>query len=516
MPAASYCDRCLTTFVGEPGACTNMACGAEKPPGGWDVVLERGDILDRHYLIDRCLAVGGAGLTYKARALGDDDMPTGPDLAIKVLYAARDSGAFLTRLSNEAQILQTIDHPNVVACHGFVTRAGHAPYLVTRFEPGGSLQEHVEKHGALPARVAADIAFQVLSGLDPAHRAGVIHRDLKPDNVLLEQPVDGHIKPRVRVADFGIAKTATVGDRLTRVGMFVGTPEYAAPEQFSGMDPSPATDVFAVGGLLVFCLTGEQPVRFTQRSDLPRTFRELIDQLPPQLPSTVEPASDRAGLQALIDSMMEQHEEDRPSVYEALLQLAPIAGRAAPPPPKGKTEPGARSSQGQRNTANERAATPAPAPRRGGGMAAFGALAALAVVALIVIAGAVGGAYALGVFDPSDTVSLPPEPVAPPEVVRTGTLDLDDTRETDLIAERDALLARLPTATGGVHMVCGATGDIPIRLTLSPTGAITEALVNPASGLDAEQRQCVAEMLEKLSLSRSASYSVQLSATLER
>src|SRR5688572_28776308 len=206
MPTSRYCGRCLSTFETDPGGCPNLGCGAPRPQEGWGVVLDTGDVLDRRYQVERCLAVGGAGLTYLARELDTNDQPIGPRVAIKVLYNARASGPFLRRLSTEAQILQELAHDNIVELRGFVHRAGQEPYLVTRFEEGGSLAQHVERVGHLSARVSAAILRQILVGLDVAHQRGVVHRDLKPDKVLLSEETAGDVVPRIRVADFGIAK----------------------------------------------------------------------------------------------------------------------------------------------------------------------------------------------------------------------------------------------------------------------------------------------------------------------
>lgn len=525
MPAANYCGRCLTTFTGEPPACTNLSCGSRQPDGGWDTVLDKGDVLDRHYLIERCLAVGGAGLTYKARELDSDNTPIGPDLAIKVLFAARDKGAFLQRLSNEAQILQSLAHPHIVACHGFVTRVGHAPYLVTRFERGGGLQEHIERVGPVRPKIAAAIAHQILTGLDKTHRAGVVHRDLKPDNVLLEEPVSATQVPHVRVADFGIAKMqAGVGDRLTRVGMFVGTPEYAAPEQFSGADPTAATDVFAMGGLMMFCLTGELPVHFSQRTDLPTTYQELLDQLPPQIPASVPDSDAKNALQALIDRVMAQSPEDRPTVPDVLAALAPIAGipleESAKPIGKTATPSAASPRSNPVAAPAPLAETPAPSPasatpppsRGAGAVAAVGAMGVLAIAAVVVLIAIGGGAWYMGVFD--DGSSVIEAPVVDVDPLRTGVFPLDGATAQDLVTERTRLQDAVATVSSGVHLICAIDGDIPVRLTISEIGAISEALTNPASGLSTEQRSCVQTRLTALSVARSETYSVTFTTTL--
>jgi len=234
MPNLCYCPRCLTTFREvDPAACPNLSCQLEAPEDGWGKVLDRGDLIDRHYVVGKVLAVGGAGLTYLAREVDSKGVPQPPELAVKVLYSARASGAYLRRLANEAQILQELAHDNIVQCHGFVHRVGHDPYLVTLFEHGGSLGQHVQRVGPLSVRAASGILRQVLLALDTAHQRGVVHRDLKPDNVLLSQQVDADVIPHVRVADFGIAKVVGgLASHITQRGSFVGTPEYAAPEQF--------------------------------------------------------------------------------------------------------------------------------------------------------------------------------------------------------------------------------------------------------------------------------------------
>jgi len=327
-----YCVSCLTTFFDDPESCTNLTCGQARPSQGWGVLLRPGDLLDRHYVVERVLAVGGAGLTYLARESDGDGEPTGPKLAIKVLYTARDTGPFLRRLANEAQILQELAHDHIVQCYGFVQRVGQEPYLVTLFEEGGSLRQHVERVGPLPPAVAVGILRQVLLALDVAHQRAVVHRDLKPDNVLLRQAVDVDELPHVRVADFGIAKVhGGLTDRLTKLGSFVGTPEYAAPEQFEGLQPTPAADLFAAGGLLWFLLTASPPVTFSQRNDLATSYEELLDQVPPQLAGTPHHIKDPDAvklLQEVIDHLMHHDAERRWTVHQVLRQLTPLSGEA--------------------------------------------------------------------------------------------------------------------------------------------------------------------------------------------
>ncbi|MBX2800060.1 MAG: protein kinase [Myxococcales bacterium] len=299
------------------------------------MLLGPGDLLDRHYVIERCLAVGGAGLTYLARETDPEGAATGPRLAIKVLYSARAAGPFLRRLSNEAQILQELAHDHIVQLRGFVHRAGHEPYLVTLFEEGGSLSDHVKRVGPLDPGAAAAILKQILLALDVAHQSGVVHRDLKPDNVLLSSSVPADAIPHCRVADFGIAKVSGhVGTQLTSMGAFVGTPEYAAPEQFEGGSPGPPTDVFAAAGVLIFLLTGHPPFRFAHRADPSVCHREMLSQLPitlddEQVRGTPEQL---AQLQAVVHHLMATRPEQRWTIQQTLHALQPLLGapRAKP------------------------------------------------------------------------------------------------------------------------------------------------------------------------------------------
>jgi serine/threonine protein kinase len=283
-PRTRYCGRCLTTFQADPEVCPNLPCRTNRPSEGWGVIFEAGEIIDRHYRVRRRLATGGAGVTYLAAEVDPETEDEACDLAVKVLWATRDHGSYLRRLSQEAQILQELAHPHIVEYRGFVHRTGHAPYLVTRFEHGGSLYDHVRRRQRLGLRETASIGRQVLEALGRAHQAGVIHRDLKPENVLLQDIPKAGETSHIYVADFGIAKVQGMfSDSLTRVGAFVGTPQYAAPEQFDGLQPTPATDVFATGAMLYFCLQGQPMLPLANRLP-PEDARELLLQrLPPAL-----------------------------------------------------------------------------------------------------------------------------------------------------------------------------------------------------------------------------------------
>jgi serine/threonine protein kinase len=338
--ATSYCPSCLNTFEGSPPRCPNMGCSRDRPPAGWGRIMGPGDLIDRHYRIERVLALGGAGLTYLARAIDAGGHPVDPPLAIKVLFEERATGGFLRRLANEAQLLQDLDHDHIVRSRGFVQRAGQPPYLVTLFEAGGTLQQHVLQLGPLAPPAACGVLWQVLKALSMAHAAGVVHRDLKPANVLLAQPTAKGVTPWVRVADFGIAKvSAPIGAGLTQAGTFIGTPEYAAPEQLEGLPPVPATDIFAAGGLLYFMLTGRPPIQLSMRGDPLEVYELLLERLPPRLPALGCDPDQQARLQRVLDHVSIANADQRWSVPRILEELAPLTTRperpatpASPPP----------------------------------------------------------------------------------------------------------------------------------------------------------------------------------------
>ncbi|MDP2312000.1 MAG: serine/threonine-protein kinase, partial [Pseudomonadota bacterium] len=346
-----YCSRCLTTFPADAQKCPNLGCRSARPASGWGELLEAQEVIDRTYRIHARLAIGGAGVTYLGGELGSDGLAeVGPRVAIKVLYQQRDQGSYLRRLSTEAQILQGLNHPQIVECRGFVHRAGHSPYLVTRYEEGGSLLDHIRRVGTLPIPVVAGLGRQVCWALDVAHHQGVVHRDLKPENVLLVREVPADQIPEIRVADFGIAKVyGGVGDRLTRVGAFVGTPQYAAPEQFEGLAPEPATDVYAVGALLYFCISARPVADFMAELDPDSQRDHLVRHLPPKLEPEHGSPEMRRWMEETLAVAMAVDPGDRCDISQLEARLASIQDGRDPGfvrlPPAGSIVPGSRTIQ---------------------------------------------------------------------------------------------------------------------------------------------------------------------------
>jgi tetratricopeptide (TPR) repeat protein len=208
-----------------------------------------GTLVAGRYRVVGIAGVGGMGVVYRAR-----DEELGVDTALKVLRP--DLGGdprVLERFRSELRLAREVSHKNVVRIHDIGEHEG-LRFLTMRYVEGRSLSQVLEKEGPLSAERAAAIARQVASALEEAHRAGVVHRDLKPGNILLDAEDVAY------VTDFGIARSLG-GDGLTRAGAVVGTPDYLSPEQIAGDTVDARTDLYALGIVLFEMLTGQLPFR---------------------------------------------------------------------------------------------------------------------------------------------------------------------------------------------------------------------------------------------------------------
>jgi eukaryotic-like serine/threonine-protein kinase len=202
------------------------------------------------YEILEVIGRGGMGLVFKAY-----DGELNRYLAIKVLlpcYAS--SAAARKRFAREAQAAAAVVHQHVVGIHG-VEGSGKLPYLVMPFVACESLQERIDREGPLDTRDILRIAMQAAQGLDAAHAQGLIHRDVKPANILLEKSVD-----RVLLTDFGLAR-AIDDASLTGSGIIAGTPQYMSPEQAKGESIDHRADLFSLGSVVYAMCTGRSPFR---------------------------------------------------------------------------------------------------------------------------------------------------------------------------------------------------------------------------------------------------------------
>jgi serine/threonine-protein kinase len=206
-----------------------------------------GRMLDRRYHVRSRIAHGGMATVYRAT-----DTRLDREVALKVMHAdlARDDD-FVVRFIGEAKSVAKLSHPNIVGVYD-QGADGQYLYLAMEYVPGRTLRELLQERRWLPWQEALAIMDPVLAGLTAAHQAGIVHRDVKPENVLLT--ADG----RVKVVDFGLARaSAAVGN--TRAGMIIGSVNYIAPEQVTGAPTDPRTDVYSAGVMLFEMLSGRQP-----------------------------------------------------------------------------------------------------------------------------------------------------------------------------------------------------------------------------------------------------------------
>jgi hypothetical protein len=208
-------------------------------------MLRLDDLLADRFRVDARIAEGGMGLIYRGF-----DLETDQKVAIKVLQPGVVDSA--TRFAREATVLATIEHPGIVRYVAHGVSPDGAPYLVMQWLEGRTLREHAAEVGLTPGESVATVRA-VAEALGTAHARGLVHRDIKPDNIILA----GGDLARPTVIDFGLARSFAADARLTETGTVVGTPGYMAPEQARGeRDLDARTDVFALGCLLYECLLG--------------------------------------------------------------------------------------------------------------------------------------------------------------------------------------------------------------------------------------------------------------------
>lgn len=250
------------------------------------------------YRVERRLGRGGMGILYLALEPGLDRR-----VALKLIApeAAADE-VFTRRFAEESRIAASIEHPNVVPIYAAGEEAG-VPWIAMRYVAGSDLGRRVAREGRLEPADAVALIAQVGNGLDAIHAAGLVHRDVKPANVLLSGAEHAYI------TDFGVARNVATQSGLTQTGRFVGTLDYVAPEQISGEPIDARVDVYALGCLLFKLLTGEVP--FPREGEAARLYAHLND--PPPAPSLYAPAVPMALDDVVVRAMSKSPEDRYPS-----------------------------------------------------------------------------------------------------------------------------------------------------------------------------------------------------------
>jgi hypothetical protein len=339
------------------------------PPDRW-LDLAEGDEF-AGYRVGRRLARGGMGVLYLAIEPGLERR-----VALKLIApeAAADE-VFRRRFAEESKIAAAIEHPNVVPIYAAGEEDG-VSYIAMRYVSGSDLAKRIAHEGRLGPAAATALIAQIGNGLDAIHAAGLVHRDVKPANVLLSGQQDAE---HAYITDFGVARNVATDPGLTQTGRFVGTLDYVAPEQISGEPVDARADVYALGCLLFKLLTGE--VSFPREGEAARLYAHLNE--PPPPPSLLVPELPMALDDVVIRAMSKQPGDRYPSAGDLGRAAEAALCGERPTVPERTVATGAAATR----TA-ETVALPTPRHRR---LAIAGGAAAALLIAIAAIAFGGGG-----------------------------------------------------------------------------------------------------------------------------
>lgn len=406
MATVIECFRCHTPIPENSRFCSS--CGADVSAGdatstsSIDVVRERLQrAIEGKYKMERLLGKGGMGAVFLAHDLALDR-----EVAIKVLPpdVAQDEQV-VRRFQQEAKTAAKLDHPNIIPIYR-VESEGGLHYFVMKYIAGTSLEDLLEKRQPLPVPEIQRILWEAACALGHAHQRGVVHRDVKPANIMFDH--DG----RVMLTDFGISKALQAATGFTATGMIIGTPHYMAPEQAKGAPVDGRADQYSLGVVGYRMITAELP--FSGDSVHTIIYKHIYEEPPlasakrPGIPGTLSGAISRA-LSKEPDARYPTMEDFATAVWPEQPVASPTRGRGAARPRARTTADAPTEITGAPTTplpAGRRATTaPAPAPR--GRKSRTGA-----VIGLVVVAAGVGGYLVLnGRSTPESKSASPPPPV---------------------------------------------------------------------------------------------------------
>lgn len=286
-------------------------------PGTDTLDFDKLPIIENRYKLERKIGSGGISTVYVAK-----DLILKREIALKVLKPDKLKDEHLVRLHREAKAICQLKHSNIIDVYDFMITGDNIPVLAMEFVKGRELFEIVEQNGPLSQDKAITIFLQLANALAYAHARKILHRDLKPQNVLIENLEDE--SPRVKVFDFGIAKISDIDDdSITRSGFIIGTPAYISPEQAKNESVDAKSDIYSLGCLMFFTLTGKPPFK---GENMVETLNMQIKTRAPKLKEMNPSNSYSAEMEALVAKcLMKAPEERFPSMDEledALKKLA--------------------------------------------------------------------------------------------------------------------------------------------------------------------------------------------------
>jgi serine/threonine protein kinase len=308
---AKFCPACNKRFAADTSKCPRdgalLAMHIPDPLIGTTIIEK--------YEIQTPVGSGGWSKVYRARHLG-----LNKTVAVKTMHAhmASDMGKVL-RFQQEAEAVARLDHPNICAMYDYGLLTGNQPYLVMDYLEGSTIADIIRWQGSQPVERCMQIFKQACEGLAEAHRNGIVHRDVKPTNLMLLENADSQLQ--LKILDFGLAKVAyadgTAMASITATGETIGTPQYMSPEQCTGAALDERSDVYSLGCVMYELLLGCPPVLGSTPYDcmashiheIPRPFAEVNAQH--AIPSSLE---------AIVMKTLEKAPEDRFQSMEEMLQ----------------------------------------------------------------------------------------------------------------------------------------------------------------------------------------------------
>ena len=270
-----------------------------------------------HYRIVRLLGKGGMGEVYEA-----EDLENGRRVALKILSQAMTKPVDKARFLREGRLAASISHPHCVYVYSTEEIQG-TPVIAMERVPGGTLKDRVKAKGPLGVTEAVDAIQQVISGLEAAAAAGILHRDVKPSNCFIESD------SQVKIGDFGLSISTLARDetQLTAGGTILGTPAFASPEQLRGDELDVRSDIYSVGATLYYLLCGRAPF---EEANVIRLVTTILEQTPPS-PRELRPQVPK-GLAAVVMRCLAKKRDDRFPTYASLTRALQVFGSTATTP----------------------------------------------------------------------------------------------------------------------------------------------------------------------------------------
>jgi len=306
---SKFCPTCgLDLAATQSGAVSGTAAQPAAPQDDAAAVREA---LKDEYELEKELGRGGMAIVFKAR-----DKSLEREVAIKVLpFSLSFDAEFVERFQREARTSAKLEHPNIIPIYR-VGKSGRVIYFVMKFLRGKPLSNVIEARGAIPVPEIKRLLIETASALGYAHKHGIVHRDIKPDNIMFDE------LGQAIVTDFGIAK-AQSGARLTGTGMSIGTPHYMSPEQARAQTLDGRSDIYSLGVVAYQCLTGHVP--FDGEDSFSIGYKHIMEELPTPALETAE----QRDLFAIIQKMMAKKAEDRFQAAEDLVRSLEGSGGIA-------------------------------------------------------------------------------------------------------------------------------------------------------------------------------------------